>query len=77
MPGTIHRITEKKSEEKRLARIEERIKELGKSVKSCNSQVVRQAYILGVESTSMKDATRIGRLIAKFELDCECLKKHI
>lgn len=59
-------------EEQRKERIQQHIKDLESSIKSCSSKSPAQAYILGEEETTMEDAKRISVLIAKFELDCGC-----
>ena len=74
MTNSTHSIIERarKSEELRLQRIEDRIRELEKAVKSCSPKVLSHAYILGEENTSIDDAKKISMLIAQFELDCGC-----
>ena len=53
-------------------RIEKRIKELELSVKDCNYNSIRHAYLLGEENTTEEDVKKIGKLIAEFELFCKC-----
>jgi len=79
MPNSTHPIIERAriAEELRKERIEDRIKELDRSVKSCSSKAIKQAYILGEEKTTIEDARRISMLIAQFELDCGCVMKSI
>lgn len=79
MTNSVHPIIERvrKAAELREERIKERIKELEKSVKSCDAKSLKQAYILGEERTSMEDARKISMLIAQFELDCGCTMKPI
>lgn len=68
-------MTKRVIETHRLQRIENRIQELEKSVTLCDSKSISRAYILGEEKTTLKDAERITRLIAQFELDCGCFIK--
>jgi len=74
MTNSTHPIIERarKSEELRLQRIEDRIRELEKAINSCNSKALSHAYILGEEKTTIEDARKISMLIAQFELDCGC-----
>lgn len=55
-------------------KIKVRIKDLESYVKNCDSKALRTAYYLGVEETNLIDIRDIAKLIAKFELDCKCLK---
>ncbi len=66
-----------KTEEIKQERIKIHINELESFVRSCDNKVLKHAYLLGEEKVSFKDAGRIARLIAEFELDCKCASKPI
>ena len=72
--NSVHPLIERarKSEELRIKRIEDRIKEFEKAVKSCSPRALGHVYILGEENTTIEDARKISMLIAQFELDCGC-----